>query len=70
GDTFFAFTDGVPDCRNPHGEFFGHERMLDVLRRNSGDARELVEAAETELRQYISGATQFDDITLLAARRM
>jgi sigma-B regulation protein RsbU (phosphoserine phosphatase) len=69
GDLLFAFTDGLPDCTNPQDEFFGHERMLGILRRESGSAQGLVKAIETELLQYISGATQFDDITLLTVRR-
>jgi sigma-B regulation protein RsbU (phosphoserine phosphatase) len=68
-DTFFAFTDGVPDCQNPRGEFYGRKRLLDVLQNTSGSSLELVNAIEADLRQYIAGATQFDDITLLAVRR-
>jgi serine phosphatase RsbU (regulator of sigma subunit)/uncharacterized protein YigA (DUF484 family) len=68
GDMFFAFTDGVPDCQNPRGEFFGHERLLDLLHSN-GTAHEMVAAIESELRLYIASANQFDDITLLAVKR-
>ena len=70
GDTFFAFTDGVPDCCNPHGEFFGRERLLEFLQRRDGSAPALIAAIESELRQYIASANQFDDITLLAVRRV
>lgn len=70
GDTFFAFTDGVPDCQNPRGEFFGRERLLDSLRRMNGSAPEFVADIESELRQYIASANQFDDITLLAVKRV
>jgi len=70
GDTFFAFTDGVPDCSNPRGDFFGRERLLEILLRFDGSAPELVSVIETALCQYIDGATQFDDITLLAVRRL
>lgn len=70
GDTFFAFTDGVPDCQNPNGEFFGREQLLDILRKESGSSHEVVRAIETELHRYTAGATQFDDITLLAVRRI
>ncbi|NOH04465.1 MAG: GAF domain-containing protein [Chloroflexi bacterium] len=69
GDVFFAFTDGVPDSRNPDGEFFGHERLFDFLQRNDKPPQELVKVFERGLQEYIAGATQFDDITLLAVRR-
>ncbi len=70
GDRFFAFTDGVPDCQNPHGEFFGRERLLDALGRMNGSAPDLIAGIEADLRQYIGGANQFDDITLLGVRRV
>jgi sigma-B regulation protein RsbU (phosphoserine phosphatase) len=70
GDIFFAFTDGVPDCNDPRGEFFGRERLLDVLQQESESAPELVTKIQSELRQYIAGANQFDDITLLAVKRL
>jgi phosphoserine phosphatase RsbU/P len=70
GDSFLAFTDGVLDCNNLQGDFFGHERLLGILQQDNGSAQGLVNAIETDLRQYISGATQSDDITLLAVRRL
>jgi serine phosphatase RsbU (regulator of sigma subunit) len=70
GDTFFAFTDGVPDCVDPHGEFFGRERLLDILHRNNASAHELVSSLESELCQYVGSGNQFDDITLLAVKRL
>jgi serine phosphatase RsbU (regulator of sigma subunit) len=69
GDVFLAFTDGVPDCQSPRGEFFGRDRLLVVFQNEKGSAHQLVKAIETELHQYISGGTQFDDITLLAVKR-
>jgi serine phosphatase RsbU (regulator of sigma subunit) len=69
GDMFFAFTDGVPDCRNLADEEFGRDRLMTVLQIVNKSAHKVIEAAEAELRNYIGGATQFDDITLLAVRR-
>jgi serine phosphatase RsbU (regulator of sigma subunit) len=69
GDILYAFTDGVPDCRSPLDEEFGRDRLMAILQRDNQLARTLVEATETELRRYIAGATQFDDITLLAVQR-
>jgi GAF domain-containing protein len=69
GDMLFAFTDGAPETGDPQGEFFGHARLMDILRRCSDSSHELVQTIETELHRYMDGATQFDDITLLAVRR-
>ena len=69
GDVFLAFTDGVPDCINPRGEFYGRERLSDVFHHTNGSAHALVRNIESDLRGYIASATQFDDIALLAVRR-
>ena len=70
GEMLFAFTDGAPEAKDPRGEFFGHERLLQILRRCGSSSHELVGAIEADLHRYMGGATQFDDITLLAVRRM
>ena len=69
GDTFFAYTDGVTEAMNPQEEFFGHERLREAISRESCSSQDFIAGIESRLRQYISHATQFDDITLLAVRR-
>jgi serine phosphatase RsbU (regulator of sigma subunit) len=69
GDLLFAFTDGALDSQNTAGKEFGRDRLKAVLQTSCGSAHELVDAIESELRSHIDGATQFDDITLLAVRR-
>jgi sigma-B regulation protein RsbU (phosphoserine phosphatase) len=69
GDMLFAFTDGALDSQNLAGEQFGRERLMAVSQRNCGSAHELIELIGSELRNFGTGATQFDDITLLAVRR-
>jgi serine phosphatase RsbU (regulator of sigma subunit) len=68
-EMFFAFTDGAPDAKDPHGAFFGRGRLLDILQRHRGSAHELVKIIEAELHHYMDSAIQFDDITLLAVRQ-
>jgi serine phosphatase RsbU (regulator of sigma subunit) len=70
GEVLFAYTDGVPDAKDLQGAFFGRERLLVILQRTDGSAQELIKAIETELHQYIGSAIQFDDITLLAVKRV
>ena len=70
GDLLFAYTDGVLDCKNPRDEFFGRQRVFDFLQRTSESSHELVRSLQAELQQFNASATQFDDITLLAIRRM
>jgi len=70
GEMFFAFTDGAPEAKNPGGEFFGRERLLDVLQSRNNSSHELVKTMEAELLQYMDRTTQFDDIALLAVQRI
>jgi len=69
GDVFFAYTDGVLEASDPHGDFFGRDRLLAILRQDPASAPALIKSVELELHQFISAGIQFDDITLLAARR-
>jgi serine phosphatase RsbU (regulator of sigma subunit) len=69
GDMLFAFTDGALDSQNLTGEQFGRDRLIAASQKVSGSAHELVKFIETELHDYSAGATQFDDITLLAVGR-
>jgi sigma-B regulation protein RsbU (phosphoserine phosphatase) len=69
GEMLFAFTDGAPEAKDPRGEFFGREHLLHLLRLHNSSCDGLVKTIEAKLHQYMDGATQFDDITLLAVRR-
>ena len=68
-DLLLAFTDGIPDARNMENDFFGCERLLELL--NGGDTTPavLLKDIEERLRQFIGTADQFDDITLLAVKK-
>ncbi len=68
GDLLFAFTDGVPDSQNPQGEDFGRQRLQSL--RTDQNATALLHTIEAELHNHIREADQFDDITLLAVRRV
>jgi phosphoserine phosphatase RsbU/P len=69
-DLLLAFTDGIPDALNADNISFGNERLLDIL--NGGDATSnaLLKDIEKQLNQFIGTADQFDDITLLAVKRL
>lgn len=68
GDTLFAYTDGVPEGRNPQGEFFGEQRMLDVLEQPSSSAEALLSNVEQALHAFDVYSEQFDDITMMSVR--
>lgn len=67
-DLLLAFTDGIPDTQNMNMEFFGNNRLRELLTANSSPV-ELLNKIETSLTQFIGEAEQFDDITLMAIQR-
>jgi sigma-B regulation protein RsbU (phosphoserine phosphatase) len=70
GDTLLAFTDGVPEARDPAGAFFTEGRLRSLVTDPpSGSAQALVARIHAALTAHIGSAVQFDDITLLAVRR-
>jgi sigma-B regulation protein RsbU (phosphoserine phosphatase) len=69
GDVLFAFTDGVTEARAVDGSFFTDERLLQLLEVPAASAAALLNRIDESLRAHIGTATQFDDITMIAARR-
>jgi phosphoserine phosphatase RsbU/P len=70
GDTLFCYSDGVTDARDPERQFFGEKRMLELVARPAPSATALLDRFEANLQAHIASADQFDDITMLAVRRL
>ncbi len=70
GDMLLAFTDGVPEARDPDGAFFTEARLRTLINNPmAATAKELVTRVLAQLTTHIGTAVQFDDITMLAVRR-
>jgi sigma-B regulation protein RsbU (phosphoserine phosphatase) len=70
GDILYMFTDGVTDARNLQGRLFTEARTLELLAQPTCSARQLLDRIDDALIEHIGRATQFDDITMLAVRRL
>ena len=71
GDTLFGYSDGVTDARNPAGKMFTEKRMLELLQSKPAEsAQELLTRFKNSLTEHISTADQYDDITMIAVRRL
>lgn len=68
GDTLFAYTDGVTEAMDPAGAMYSEPRLLAELRDWEGTPRELVGVMEASVKTFAAGATQSDDVTLLAVK--
>ena len=65
GDTFALYTDGITESSNEHGEEFGEERLIDVLRRHSKlPPQERMKRIVEDVRHFCPSEQQ-DDITLI-----
>jgi len=69
GDMLYVYTDGVTEATNNDNELFGEERLEKTLNSCGGDAAANVLGSVREsIRDFVAGADQFDDITMLAMK--
>ena len=67
-NSILIYTDGVTEAQNTKEEFYGEERLLNALNGKAKEAKntkEVIENIEIDINDFSSGATQFDDITIL-----
>jgi sigma-B regulation protein RsbU (phosphoserine phosphatase) len=70
GDTLFLYTDGLSEARNANDEY-GVDRVTHLVRQQSArPPAELIAACLEDLRSFEKGEARFDDLTLLAIRRV
>ena len=70
GDILVGYTDGVIEACTSDGEFFTMDRLEATLDAPASSAAELLDRIAGELQAHIGEADQFDDVTLLAMRRI
>jgi sigma-B regulation protein RsbU (phosphoserine phosphatase) len=69
GDTVLLYTDGVTEAMTADGQLFGDERLIEVLSRSdSAPLTDVLQLIQSGLTEFVGGAPQADDITMLALR--
>jgi serine phosphatase RsbU (regulator of sigma subunit) len=69
GDVLLLYTDGVTEAQNPARAFYGEGRLKYALAApKSLHPKAVVDLVHEDVRRFVAGAEQFDDITLLAVR--
>lgn len=68
GDYIVLITDGILEAKNKNGEVYAFPRVLERLARPAESADRLVERLINHVREFATGAEQFDDLTILAMR--
>ena len=69
GDLLFAYTDGLTDTENPAGEILGIGELIPLLTREQSLSM-LLDQILRRVEAHGEGVKQFDDITMLALRRV
>ena len=70
GELLLAYSDGVTDARSPEGEFFGEQRLEDVVASTvTLDPDDLVSQVLAAVKAFTRGGLLYDDVTLLAIGR-
>jgi serine phosphatase RsbU (regulator of sigma subunit) len=71
GDTLVVYSDGVTEAMNATREFFGDERLRDVLSHQRGRAAAQTGTAVVEaVTRFVGDAPVHDDVSLVVLRRM
>ena len=65
GDCLFSCTDGITEAADSSGELFGDARLMEALAVVDSPT-ELIRRVREQLRLFVGGAEQSDDITMLA----
>ncbi len=69
GQIILIVTDGIKESVNPHGEMFGSERLLDVIRANADKpAREIMDGVFESLNSFRHPLKADDDETLVVIK--
>lgn len=70
-DVLFLYTDGVPEAVNIENTPLGTDGMLTLLNRSScADMRTLLDDTAKGITDFTGNAPQFDDVTMMAIRRL
>lgn len=69
GEMIVAYSDGVIEAQSPDGEFFGTQRLIDVLRNAPERPTDVVDTVLDALASFTGGMEPYDDVTLMVIRR-
>jgi sigma-B regulation protein RsbU (phosphoserine phosphatase) len=72
GDVIVAFTDGVIEAKNSEDEEWGIERLKEVVLQNHEalDAGGLADLVFKEVKEFVAGAQQYDDMTIVVVKAL
>jgi sigma-B regulation protein RsbU (phosphoserine phosphatase) len=70
GDILILYTDGVTEASNAEQQMFGKEQLIEIVRAHRDQpAENLVQAIDDIIAAFVGNTPQFDDFTLVVAKR-
>jgi sigma-B regulation protein RsbU (phosphoserine phosphatase) len=70
GDALVLYTDGITEAQDAQEELFEEERLMGVVRANLGRSAQAIQhALVTGVHEFVGGAPQADDLTLMVLVR-
>jgi len=71
GDAIVLYTDGVTEAEDAEHAEFGEDRLENTLKSVPGaGAQEIIETIKEDVSDFVKGASQSDDITMLVLKRL
>jgi serine phosphatase RsbU (regulator of sigma subunit) len=68
-DLFFLYTDGIVEALNQAHQFYGREKLIELIKeQKNNSASKIVNAVTRSVNRFIGSAKQHDDMTLMAIR--
>lgn len=65
GDELFLYADGVSEAKDSNGEYYGEDRLMDILNGCSNENLDkIINHVKTDLDDFYKGSEQNDDITM------
>jgi phosphoserine phosphatase RsbU/P len=66
GDVVIAYTDGITEAENRGGDFWGQDRLENLLRScGRGTTEQIIQCILDEVSAFADGQPQRDDVTLV-----
>ncbi len=70
GEVLSGYTDGVVEARSKNDQFFAQKSLLSLLESEITSADNLLNMVASNVVKLINAAVRYDDIRLLAIRRL
>ena len=68
-DTIFLYTDGVTEANDDYKEFYGGERLKNIINKHKNDnVNNIIESIEEDIKEFCNYKEQFDDTTMFIIR--